>query len=147
MGRRHSSATASYHTEPRNGQDFSSLTGQTGGLPFGIRPSKGYLCTQTKALPQAKLVLWERPLILSVKAGANYSGQAGDFDFRVWLPMALFLEIAALLAVADHANLIVLTLFNEFSGDFGTSDVWCAESDLGTIVGKEDFVKSNLATL
>src|SRR3989344_4447335 len=43
MGRRHSSATASYDTDSRNGQAFSSLTGQTGGLPFGIRPSKGYL--------------------------------------------------------------------------------------------------------
>src|SRR3989344_2629227 len=49
-----------YDTDSRNVQAFSSLTGQTGGLPFGIRPSKGYL-RKCFALPMSAIPLFFHP--------------------------------------------------------------------------------------
>jgi hypothetical protein len=70
--------------------------------------------------------------------------ERSDAHLCVRLPVALFLCVTALLAVAEHDFLRILASLDEFPYDFRTLYVRRPDGRLGTVVGEEDFVKSDL---
>src|SRR3989344_2801079 len=55
--------------------------------------------------------------------------------------------MATLLAVAYDGYLVSAARFNERGGDFGAVQVWSADFGLGAIIGKQDFIESDLHPL
>src|SRR3989338_3129848 len=73
--------------------------------------------------------------------------ESGDADFCVRLAVAALHKMATLLAVAYDGYLVSAARFNELGGDFGAVQVWSADFGLGAIIGKQDFIESDLHPL
>ena len=61
--------------------------------------------------------------------------------------MTLFLEVTALLAIADDGNFLITTLSEDLAGDLGAAHVGRADRGVLAVVGEENFVEDNLAIL
>src|SRR3989338_459409 len=75
------------------------------------------------------------------------SWESGDADFGVRLAVASFLEVAALLAVADDVDFLIAAFLDELRRDFCTLHIRCADRGFFAVVGQKHFVEGNLVSL
>src|SRR3990167_9261486 len=124
--------------KPESAKDSTFLSGSGGFALISIAAKRAFL---------SRLLSRVSACTRNTSSGVGRSGSLSPSLIGLRLAVASFLEVAALLAVADDVDFLIAAFLDELRRDFCTLHIRCADRGFFAVVGQKHFVEGNLVSL